>query len=343
MDTNCKKNTKPIMVSINCIAYNHEKYIRDALEGFVMQKTNFRFEAIVHDDASTDGTATIIHEYAEKYPNIIKPIFEKENQYSKNGFSGIFDLMNQRNKGKYIAFCEGDDYWTDPYKLQKQIDFLESHIDYTMCCSNSEILSNNSFKEKKPFTKDTDIVTDMMIEIGGDIVSTCTEVYKKEVFDIYLKLEYCKKCQIVDYPLQILSSLMGKVRYMNDVTGVYRYLSDGSWSSTTQKTPIVKQSMSWETQIRMFIGLNDFSKRKYEKSFTIALISLIDYLYRLQIKEEKRIVIDYSHLYKLPLIFKLSHYFLIKRYNKLYQLSCYLKRIQLRIIRFKYKMRGNNG
>ena len=121
-----------LMVTIRCLTYNHEQYIRQCLDGFVMQKTNFRFEAIVHDDASTDGTVEIIREYAEKYPDIIKPIFETENQYSKRDGS-IGRIMNEHTHGKYIAICEGDDYWTDPYKLQKQVDFLESHPDYVMC------------------------------------------------------------------------------------------------------------------------------------------------------------------------------------------------------------------
>ena len=118
----------PLMVTIRCITYNHESYIRQCLDGFLMQKTTFRFEAIVHDDASTDGTATIIREYADKYPNIIKPIFETENQYSKRDGS-LRRILDAHTHGKYIAMCEGDDYWTDPYKLQKQVDFLESHPD----------------------------------------------------------------------------------------------------------------------------------------------------------------------------------------------------------------------
>ena len=109
------------LVSIHCLTFNQAPYIRQCLDGFVMQKTNFPFEAIVHDDASTDGTAEIIQEYAEKYPNIIKPILEKENQYTKIGFSGIEKLMAEKEQGKYIAICEGDDYWTDPQKLQNQI------------------------------------------------------------------------------------------------------------------------------------------------------------------------------------------------------------------------------
>lgn len=122
IDKQDKDNQQPLMVSIRCAVYNHELYIRKCLEGFVMQKTNFRFEAIVHDDASTDGSAAIIKEFAEKYPDIIKPIFEKENQYSKHDGS-LGRIMDENSHGKYIAFCEGDDYWTDPLKLQKQIDF----------------------------------------------------------------------------------------------------------------------------------------------------------------------------------------------------------------------------
>lgn len=121
-----------IMVSIRCAVYNHEKYIRDCLDGFVMQKTNFRFEAIAHDDASTDNTASIIKEYAEKYPDIIKPIYETENQYSKHDGS-IRRILDAEMRGKYIAMCEGDDYWTDPLKLQKQVNYLEKRIEIVFC------------------------------------------------------------------------------------------------------------------------------------------------------------------------------------------------------------------
>ncbi len=130
--TNTVNHLKPLIV-IRCVTYNHEPYIRDALEGFVMQKTNFPFVAIVHDDASTDGTAAIIREYAEKYPDIIKPIYETENQYSKKDGSlrCIIDKACEETGAKYYAMCEGDDYWTDPLKLQKQVDFLESNSECT--------------------------------------------------------------------------------------------------------------------------------------------------------------------------------------------------------------------
>ena len=104
------KKDEDILVSISCITYNHEKYIRDALEGFLMQKTDFKYEILIHDDASTDNTAKIIREYEEKYPDLIKPIYQKENQWSKGNYriSSTFNIP--RAKGKYIAFCEGDDF-----------------------------------------------------------------------------------------------------------------------------------------------------------------------------------------------------------------------------------------
>jgi len=121
-----------MLVSICTITYNHAKFIRQALDGFLMQETNFPFEVLIHDDASTDGTADIIREYAEKYPDIIKPIFQKENQYSK-GVQISLTYNFPRVKGKYVALCEGDDYWTDPRKLQTQVDFLEANPEFSMC------------------------------------------------------------------------------------------------------------------------------------------------------------------------------------------------------------------
>ena len=129
---------QPLMVTIRCIAYNQEPYIRDCLEGFVMQQTNFRFEAIVHDDASTDGTAAIIREYAEKYPDIIKPILETENQYSKHDGS-LERIMNEHIHGKYVAYCEGDDCWIDPLKLQKQVDYMEMHPDCVLTHTDMDV------------------------------------------------------------------------------------------------------------------------------------------------------------------------------------------------------------
>lgn len=128
-------------VSIICNTYNQEKYIGQALDGFLMQKTDFPFEVLVHDDASTDGTDRIIKKYAEKHPDIIFPIYETENQWSK-GISISQELQYPRVRGKYIALCEGDDYWTDPQKLQKQYAAMEANPDCNMCAHGAMVTCN---------------------------------------------------------------------------------------------------------------------------------------------------------------------------------------------------------
>lgn len=131
------------IVSICCITYNHAAFIRKALDGFLMQepptgvpKDELWYEILIHDDSSTDGTTEIIKEYATKYPDRIFPLYEAENQYLKVGGTRGIDLFNyNRARGKYIAYCEGDDYWIDPHKLQKQVDFMESHPEYSITCT----------------------------------------------------------------------------------------------------------------------------------------------------------------------------------------------------------------
>ena len=124
---------KDYMVLIRCYTYNHEKYIEDALKGFIMQKTNFPFVAVIVDDASTDGTADIIRKYEALYPEIIKGIYLKENHYSQKKPKSVY-IAPWRERCRYEALCEGDDYWIDSSKLQTQVDFLENNQQYSMCC-----------------------------------------------------------------------------------------------------------------------------------------------------------------------------------------------------------------
>lgn len=137
-----------IQVSILCTVYNHEAYLRQCLDGFVMQQTRFRYEAIVHDDVSTDGSVAIIREYAEKYPDIIVPIYDTENQYSKHDGS-LWRIMMRKAKGRYIAFCEGDDYWTDCCKLQCQFELMEKHPEYTICFHRVGVVTVNNDPAKE--------------------------------------------------------------------------------------------------------------------------------------------------------------------------------------------------
>ena len=224
------ENQQKYLVAISCITYNHEKYLVDALEGFVMQKTNFPFVAIVHDDASTDGTAAILRQYAEKYPDIIHPIYETENQYSKRDGS-LGRIMNEAiaaTGAKYIAMCEGDDYWTDPLKLQKQVDFLESHPDYSMCFHRAEIKNEagtkvittcDEIKDKEYFTNDI---------FPGWVIPTASVVYRKSMLDQFPPLKHSEWMKYGDIVLFLKCMHTGRVWGMSDKMSVYRMTESGA-------------------------------------------------------------------------------------------------------------------
>lgn len=191
-------NITPI-VSINCLVYNHAKTIRNTLDGFLMQKTNFHFEVIVHDDASTDGTTEIIKEYANKYPNIIHPIIEKKNLYAESGFRKIFQIMHEACIGKYIAYCEGDDYWTDPLKLQKQVDYLEAHPEITYSCCRFYVQNEfgtfkegyNKYFDNEIHKKETEFIFDQSYPFLEDWVTlTLTQVIRRDAINLNFRLQF---------------------------------------------------------------------------------------------------------------------------------------------------------
>lgn len=221
-----------IQVTIRCFTFNHERFIRQCLEGFVMQKADFRFEAIVHDDASTDNTAAIIREYAEKYPDIIKPIYETENQYSKHDGS-LTRIMNAHTRGKYIAMCEGDDYWTDPYKIQKQVDFLESHPDYVMCSSRfDKYWQESGVLEEDPDKDFEGADYDLQNLIGGKwLTQTLTVMYRRSALDLKHYARYGMSLDMILF-YELLKH--GKGYCFPEVMGVYRYHEGGVWSEVSQ-------------------------------------------------------------------------------------------------------------
>lgn len=261
--------TNAPLVSIRCITYNHEKYIRDALEGFVMQKTNFKFEAIVHDDASTDNTAAIIREYAEKYPDIIKPIFETENQYSKHDGS-LTRIVNTACKGKYIAYCEGDDYWTDPNKLQKQVDLMESNPNCTLCyhaCKNIYEDENIYY----PFGE-TVKETYNRVNILSYPFQTATVLLKKEVLtsDIYRKA-IATQCSSGDILIFLSASTLGAIKGINEQMSVYRRHGNGVSISMWGKKNLYHNYVSWAKIGKLFGG--EIKKHIEEKKLSSFIIS----------------------------------------------------------------------
>jgi glycosyltransferase involved in cell wall biosynthesis len=211
------------LVSISCITYNHAPFIRECLDGFLMQKTNFEFEIIIHDDASTDGTKEIILEYASKYPQIIFPHLQTENQYSK-GVTIIAPNFNYpRCNGKYIAFCEGDDYWIDERKLQKQIDFLESNPEFTMCFHSSRVIQQvKDVKKDFPPIEDREYQTDELFLKW--LIPSASIVFRKNVLDERIK---SKKLVGGDRVLSLLCADKGKIMGISDVMSAYRIHSGG--------------------------------------------------------------------------------------------------------------------
>lgn len=260
------------LVSIKCTAYNHEPYIAHTLEGFVRQKTNFRFEAIVHDDASTDKTADIIRAYAAKYPDIIKPIFETENQYSKHDGS-LRRIMDAHTRGKYVAMCEGDDYWTDPLKLQRQVGFMEKHPDYTMCCTDAIVKIEGQDFEWSRFSCDADMPTHAVIEEGGIYIYTCSILYRQALLANYPK--FCAECVIGDYPLQIWAAINGKIRYLAKKTCVYTYMHAGSWSARQCEMDLEKRIPRLQSEFDMLLGINDYTAKRYNTAVMNAVTKQI--------------------------------------------------------------------
>lgn len=222
------------LVSVICLAYNHEKYIRDALDGFVKQKTDFPFEVVIHDDASTDKTAGIIREYEKRYPHIIKPILQHENQKSKG--SGIVTrLTYEKAQGKYIALCEGDDYWTDPLKLQKQVDFLEQHPDVAACAHNHDIRTmrpdGSSFMEKPLRRIASRSYSTAEVIANGMFIKTASLVFRRTLIDeMFEDIEYHLNFRVGDYPLLFLLSTKGPIHVLKESMSVYRKNLSSAWN-----------------------------------------------------------------------------------------------------------------
>lgn len=210
------------LVSVSCLAYNHKKYIIDAIESFLMQKTDFPYEIIVNDDSSNDSTPEIISKYAHNYPDKLRTILHKQNNNSqgiKNFPTYIYPIV----KGKYIAQCEGDDYWTDPYKLQKQVDFLEANPEYSMCVHNAIVHFEGGENEDhlfNPAGQKEIITTDDLIEKWS--FATASIVFRRSMMDDYIQSPYLSKVCNGDLFLALMMSLKGPIKYLPEIMSVYR-------------------------------------------------------------------------------------------------------------------------
>ena len=263
-----EEDTIPL-VSIQCITYNHEEYIKDAIEGFLIQETNFPVEILIHDDASTDRTADIIREYELKYPHLFKPIYQKENQYSKK--KGVITrIQNERVKGKYIAKCEGDDYWTDPLKLQKQVDFMEENLEYVACGCYVDIERyGNLEKLNPPYEEESANYLDF---IHKGIFPTLTILFRKVDFTPYSTF----KPIVGDIELFMYLSQFGDFKKLAFNGAVYRYHGKGANSGkdyyTNRKNNILAK-LNFNQQFKLYPN-NLFKKslKRIIKDQTVGLL-----------------------------------------------------------------------
>lgn len=255
------------LVSISCITYNHNLYIRECIEGFLLQKTTFPLEILIHDDASTDGTKEIIKEYENNYPEIIKPIYEAENQWSK-GRRGSMIFNFPRALGKYIALCEGDDYWIDEFKLQKQVDFLEKNERYSATVHQTELLTSehsNKARLISPYKNDLDL--DLEELIRECYFHTSSLVFRKSIFDNVSN--YPSKIVSIDRALFLLCGVRGSIKYFNNNMSVYRRHNNGFSSWVTFK--MIKKDLQiipWLLQIAPSLPKNALSAYTYYSFMT---------------------------------------------------------------------------
>lgn len=310
-----------IKVSVCSLAFNHEKYIRKTLEGFVMQKTNFRFEVLINDDASTDKTAEIIREYESKYPDIFKPIYQTENQYSQ-GKKITFDILVPKAKGKYIALCEGDDYWTDPLKLQKQYDCLEKNKDCNLCIAKvqdidangnliNHVRPDNGRKQGKIYTDEfLPMVIRMLSGIECYQFQTSTYFLRKENLINYPKRKFMLESPVGDMSILYYYGSLGPVYYIDQIFSKYRIGAPGSWNSNIDKD---KKVANYKKFKEVLSDMNDFTNNKYQSDILCATKRCNFVILRAQ-GNYKKMIRDYKEYYKLHtgkerLYFRVFSYF----------------------------------
>ena len=256
-----------VIVSVFCITYNHEPYIRDAIEGFLDQKTNFEYEIIIHDDASTDNTARIIREYELKYPDLIKGIYQDKNQYGKSDknkkYLFLYHKIVENCKGKYIAVCDGDDYWMDSCKLQIQVDYMEQHPECMMTAHNEIVLDCRNFTVASMNRNcgNRELKANELIP-QKILLQPSSRVFRRKAWKLNNFLE---EFGIGDYPTILHFLEKGTIYYFDRIMAVYRHYSQGSWSENIS----LSKKKAWLSAVELIDLVekyNDYTKRKYNVS-----------------------------------------------------------------------------
>lgn len=270
------------LVSVFCVTYNHKPYIGDALEGFVMQKTNFDYEVFVYDDASTDGTRDILLEYQKKYPDIFRLYLSEKNRWKdKERKKFILDLRKNNLTSKYIACCEGDDYWIDENKLQVQVDYMENHPECFMYLHNCQWLdcTTGEFKCGNPFLIDGEgdvSVHDLVMQKNGH-PPTASFLFRRDLFDAPF---FFYSTSVGDYPLVLCALAYGKVHYNSKKMSIYRFKSSGSCTSKFYKD-LEYTNYYHLGLIQFLIQYNNYTSGKWEMILYLRLFGFVAEFLRL--------------------------------------------------------------
>ncbi len=260
------------LVSVFCLAYNHEKYIARALDSMVCQQTDFEYEIFVHDDASTDRTAEILREYEARYPDKIRGYYETENQYYNPALHITRDLLVPLSSGEFFAFCECDDSWEDPLKLQRQVDFLRSHPDHSMCVHtayNHVVGTDESKDEVYPeIEEDRDYDAGEIIRTGAGLFATNSFMIRREA---YVDPPACFKMQdIGDYTILMYASFQGKIRCLKQTMSRHNEGVKDSWTVRIWNDP-EKHIAHQRAMVGLLQNVDEYYGGKYHEAFADAV------------------------------------------------------------------------
>jgi glycosyltransferase involved in cell wall biosynthesis len=259
---------KPL-VSVSCITYNHEAFIADAIEGFLAQQTPFPVEILIHDDASTDRTAEIVRTYERAHPHRISAIYQHENQYSRGALPSHFNYS--RARGKYIALCEGDDCWTDPLKLAKQVEALESHPHISLCFHPARRIRYGNDIDHKLIGRYANgnaiIPVEDVINKSQGMIPTASCVITKSAADELVKFR-AEQCgaRVGDVVVQILSSYTGGAIYLDEEMSIYRFKTPGSFNSRLAGNASSRLCYARD-RINVMLALDAYFQGKFSKAF----------------------------------------------------------------------------
>jgi glycosyltransferase involved in cell wall biosynthesis len=265
------------IISVCVQTYQHVNFIRECLDSILMQETNFPFEILLGDDASTDGTREICIEYAQRYPDKIRLfLHDRKNNIAINGsptgrFNIIYNLFSAR--GKYIALCEGDDYWTDPKKLQKQVDFLEENEGFNICFTRANLLKNKKFELHPVPEKNGLIYTYENLLEHYNFIVTASVLFRNtidEIPDWFVQLPYA------DLGLYLLVSKHKKIKCLKDVSTVYRIHKNGAWSGKNIKKKLEMQLSFYQI---IYSQLTSAQKKIVKNKHQSSIKKLASHLY----------------------------------------------------------------